>query len=152
MSRYQSSKSGLFLLELLINLLLFCILCGCGLIFFSKSNTLSNNAAALQHAVRITSSIAALYESGDGNFTTICEAFPTASAESNRSILYLDKQYVPCSAEDFAYYVEAVSVPTALPTICITFYDKNDTVYYTIRACCYIPSAPDVIKKEEISP
>ena len=94
MRRYQRSKSGLFLMELLLNLLLFSALCGCGLLFFVKSYHLTQDTTTLHQAVRISTSMAAVYESGDGTLESLSKVFQRPAVEGSICIYY-DENYAP---------------------------------------------------------
>lgn len=150
MRRQHHSKSSLFLMELLINLLLFCFLCGCGLMFFIKSHNLSQDATALHNAVRITSSVAGIYETGDGTLASISEAFEYATIEEDTLYLYLDKDYNPCAKASSTCHITvrpmesstAAKEPEAAGTlnkIRIDFYNMDGKVDYSIQACNYSP-------------
>lgn len=122
MSRYQHQKSGLFLLELLINLLLFCLLCGCGLTFFLHSSCLITASTDLHHAVSMTSSIAGLYESGDGSFALLLETYQTSSLNGQTFELYLNEAYHSCEPAQASYLVQAKPTDTASEKIQIAFF------------------------------
>lgn len=143
MSRYHHSKSGLFLMELLFNLLLFCVLCGCGLMFFIKSNNLNDSTTSLHHAVSITSSIASIYESGDGSTASICNIYKNCDTDDDCIYIYFDKEYQPCSKEYSKYYAVVRKVDTTLDKVDICFYNSKDSMLYSIRACHFTPSTLD---------
>lgn len=134
MSRKYRSKSGLFLMELLINLLLFCLLCGCGLLFFIKSYNLTNDATALHQAVSITASVAGVYEIGDGSLESICQMYTNADLDGKYLCIYLDKEFLPCTKEQTAYYVMASQPDPMVSKITIDFYNSKGEILYTIPA------------------
>ena len=152
MKRYQHTKSGLFLMELLLNILLFCILCSCGLLLFVKSHNLTRDTKLLHQASRITSSIAAVYEGGDGTLATLAQEFKRPAIEGSICIYY-DDNYEPCVREGAVYYVLAHLLTTDetgastagqhLQKLEICFYDTSDRMLYTITACHYTPSTPE---------
>lgn len=151
MSRYLHSKSALFLMELILNLLLFCALCGFGLLFFIKSHNLSNATTLLQQAVSITSSVASIYESGDGSFTSLCHTFPTAKSENNFLYIYLDEDWNPCRETDSVYRVLCEKLNSTPDKIRIDFYDSKGAVSYSIRACHHTPPTLQTIKEVPVS-
>ena len=150
MRRYSHSKSGLFLMELLLNLLLFCILCGCGLLFFIKSYNLTQDTTTLHQAVRITSSVAAIYESGDGSLTNIGRQYERPVIGEDSICIYFDETYEPCIKEAAQYYllahlVENLDESLSAAGLCkldIRFYDMEDREIYSIIACNHNPSTP----------
>lgn len=161
------SKSGLFLMELLINLLMFCLLCGCSLTFFLRSQNFIKNATALHQAVSISSSIASLYESGNGSFDLCNETYPQSEFIDNVWYLYLDKAYQVCEKEDSAYVLQAKYVQT-LPMetetnmapskehntcVQLNFYERKDMLenesIYSIKACYHTPHTLGDLKEED---
>ena len=149
---YQHSKSGLFLMELLLNILLFCVLCSCGLLMYVKAHNLTHSTTLLHQATRITSSIAAIYEGGDGTLTTLSQEFVRPAIEGSICIYY-DDNFEPCVREGAVYYVLAHILKTddagastagnPLQKLEICFYDSDDQMLYTITACHYTPSTPE---------
>lgn len=145
MSRYEYSKSGLFLMELLINLLLFCILCGCGLMFFVKSNNMTKDTTTLHNAVRITTSLASIYESGDGSLTPLFEEYTDSLLNDDTLYIYYDEKYQPCERDTSVYHVFIRKVDAAFSKISIEFYDEKGNMAYSISTCNYTPSTPNKI-------
>lgn len=140
MSRQHHSKSSLFLMELLINLLLFCFLCGCGLMFYIKSDSLADNTTFLQNAAVITSSVANIYEQSDGSFSSLCKMYPLATTEGNSIYIYFDEFYHPCEKEFAASYIIAEIISSKPDTLQIEFYNPKYLFSYSIRACHFSPS------------
>ena len=147
MSFQSHSKSGLFMIELLINLLLFCLLCGCGLMFFIKSFNLTTDATALHHAVGITTSVAGIYETGDGSFAPLLEMYPDAAWEDKYLCIYLNEYYSPCTKDETAFYIMAEQLDNTVDKIRIDFYNSNGEVLYSIPACHYTPATLGVTKE-----
>lgn len=141
MSFRQRSKSGLFLLELLLNLLLFCLLCGCALLFFIKSHRLSEDATMLHNAVQITSSLAGIYETDENGLDAIKSIYPLATTQGNKLTVHYDKSYRPCGTEDALYHVVISPVQDKYNHINIEFYTPEEEVFYSITACYYTPEA-----------
>lgn len=150
MSRYHHSKSGLFLMELLLNLLLFCVLCGCGLMFFTKSKNLTDSTTSLHHAAAITSSIANIYENGDGTLTAIHNEFEYAAMNDTSIYIYYDEYFNPCSKVDCEYYVLVKQKVTSLDKISIEFYNKKGTMTYSIMSCHFTPTILEKAKEVPI--
>ena len=107
MSRILRSKSGTFLMELIFNLLLFCFLCSCGLLFFSKSHNLTKDTTALHQAVSLTTSVASIYESGDGSLAYIKDFYPCVFVSEQEIQIYFDEEFAVCNAENAHYYIAA---------------------------------------------
>lgn len=147
MSGNHHSKSGLFLMELLINLLLFCLLCGCGLMFFIKSYNLTNDATALHQAVAITSSVAGIYETGDGSFAPLLEVYTDAAQEGKYLCIYLNEDFSPCTKEQTAYYIMVEQTDNTTGKIRIDFYNSSGEVLYSIPAYYYSPTTLGTAKE-----
>lgn len=150
MNRYHHSKSGLFLMELLINLLLFCVLCSCSLTFFLKSHQLTEDSKTLQHAASMTSSVASLYESGDGSLICLCDVYEQAELIENICYVYFDENYLPCQKEAAIYIIQAKPAGAAPDSIQITFYKKDGEAVYSIPVCHYSPHTLGTAKEVHI--
>lgn len=107
MSKINRSKSGTFLMELLFNLFLFCLLCSCGLLFFSKSHNMTKDTTALHQAVSLATSVASIYESGDGSLLTIAKLYP-CEQEEYKITFYLNESFHTCEKENADYTLTAV--------------------------------------------
>lgn len=156
MSSYHHSKSALFLMELLFNLLLFSILCACGLLFFVKSSSLTKSTNSLHRAVSITSSVAALYQSGDGSFTSISKELSHSVTKDDSLYIYYDKEFNCCEKADCNYYVVVKHIDNSetdsyidngVKKISIKFFNNNSTEVYSITACHYAPKALENVKE-----
>lgn len=147
MNRFHPGKSSLFLMELIVNLLLFCILCGCGLMFFIKSNTLSEDTTTLHHAVSITSSIASIYEAGNGHISAISDELPYSVIDNHNVYIYYDKEYQLCSKKHAQYYVLVTTSDSSSSKVNISFYDSKDTLVHSITSCYHAPSTLGDVKE-----
>ena len=142
MSRYQTSKSSLFLLEIIIDLFIFAFLCAYGLMFFIKSSNLTTQTTTLHQAAKITSCVANIYESSEGNLDAILEEYNTGNETENGLILYFDESYVPCSETDASYLCIVNKQEATLSKIKVDFCDINAAPLYSIEASCYTPLTP----------
>lgn len=119
MSRYPRSKSSTFLMELILNLLLFCLLCSSGLLFFSKSFNLTKDTTVLHQAVSMASSVASIYESSNGSFDTFKALYPCENISDEVIKMYFDEQFNYCLKEDAAYYLLATVSYDSYRTRCL---------------------------------
>ena len=140
MKHYERSKSSLFLMELLLNLLLFCVLCGCGLMFFIKSNNMTQKTTDLHNAVRITASIAGIYESSDGSFASLCDVYNDCVVSEHSATIYFDDTYAPCTSGEGVYQVIIEKTDSSIGKITIQFYNEKNESIYSIDAFHYTPS------------
>lgn len=142
MIRYERSKSSMFLLEILINILLFSILCVCSLQFFIKSYQLTENTTTLHHAVTACNNVAAVYQSGSVSTSSIQKAFPNAIVDNGFIYIYFDENYQECDAQDVAYYITVTERVTAIPSIAISFYKNGEDATYSIDVYHYEALTP----------
>ena len=147
MKHYERTKSGLFLMELLLNLLLFCVLCCCGLMFFIKSNHMMQSTTDLHNATRITCSIAGIYESGDGSLSSIREIYTHGAETDDGFCIYFDENYNPCTDAHKTYEVVVQKTNTSLNKISIAFYNAKHELIYAIDTLCYTPSTLESVKE-----
>ena len=142
MIRYERSKSSMFLLEILINILLFSILCVCSLQFFIKSYQLTESTTTLHHAVTACNNVAAVYQAGDGTTASIEEAFPNAISEGGLLYIYLDENYQECDSQNVVYYITVTEQASTIPSACISFYKNGEDITYSIDAYYYQSLTP----------
>ena len=146
MMRYQRTKSSMFLMEIIINLLLFCVLCVCSLQFFVKSYRLTEHTTTLHHAVTACSNVASIYESGNGTTDIIFDTYPYAIHANQQILIYLDKDYNECDYEHGMYYILVEQEESDLNKIEIRFYKIDEEACYSITACNYQPLTPATAK------
>lgn len=142
MIRYERSKSSMFLLEILINILLFSVLCVCSLQFFIKSYQLTEQTTTLHHAVTACNNIASIYKSSDDSFDLIMATYPDAIEEGGVLYIYLNENYQECDSQDVAYYITVSKQVSTIPSICITFYKNGEAATYTIDVYHYDALSP----------
>lgn len=92
MRRVRHSKSGLFLIELMICILFFSFTAGICIRFFAKSHTLSQDAKNLYQAQQEASSMAEILEKDIDSLDHI--------------YVYYDKDWKQCDKEDRVYWLE----------------------------------------------
>lgn len=147
MIHYQRTKSSMFLMEIIINILLFSVLCVCSLQFFIKAYQLSENTTTLHHAVTACSNVASLYEAGNGDIDTLLGAYPYAISTNEQIIIYYDENYNDCQKDDRAYYILVERADTSIHKINIRFYNQKEEFCYSIQACNYQPLTPSDIEE-----
>lgn len=142
MISYQRTRSSIFLMEIIINILLFSVLCVCSLQFFIKAYQLTENTTTLHHAVTACSNVASVYESGNGSIDIIYEAYPYAIHVNEQTLIYLDENYNECDREHGIYYILIEKAKSEVDTISIRFYKTGEEACYSIKACNYQPLTP----------
>ena len=144
MSRVLRSKSSTFLMELIFNLLLFCFLCSCGLLLFIKAYNMTNDTTALQQAVSLTSSIASIYESGDGGLTSIEQLYPCTTISEQEVYIYFSEEFVPCSPTAASYYILTYQEDHVAE---VSFFHMNNELMYSITAVHHNPTKLGELKE-----
>ena len=142
MIRYERSKSSMFLLEILINILLFSFLCVCSLQFFIKSYQLTENTTSLHQAVTACNNVASVFQTGDGSTAIIEKTFRTTVVGQGELFIYLDENYQECDSQYVAYYMTVTERISTIPSITITFYKNGEDATYSIDVYHYKPLTP----------
>ena len=75
MNRHDTSKSGLFLIELILSIFFFIIAMAVCLQLFVKAHTLSQDTIAMNHAILWTQNLAELFLGNDGDFSCVKQAY-----------------------------------------------------------------------------
>ena len=96
MRRVRHSKSGLFLIELMICILFFSCTAGICIRFFAKSHELSQEARNLYQAQQEASSMAEILEGGTDSLY--------------HRYVYYDKDWKQCEKKDMAYWLEVSEI------------------------------------------
>jgi hypothetical protein len=141
MRRIHSSNS-IFLMEIILNILLFCVLLVVGLQFFIQAHTRTAQTKALHQAVTSCESVAALFESGDGTLDGLTADCPYSTKQNGQVRIYLDDDFAFCRKKDASYYMtaELSSVKgSALAKLRITCYTDEKEELYALTACHYTP-------------
>lgn len=138
------SKNSLFLMEILLNILLFSVLLVVGLQFFSKTHTLTLESSQLHAAVTSCSNIASVFEAGDGTTADILALYPYSVNLDNKVIVYLDKDFNDCKTGQAKYYITArlnKSKHTQLASLTIRCHtmDHGKKLIYELNATHYTP-------------
>lgn len=150
MIRYQRTRSSMFLMEIIVNLLLFSMLCVCSLQFFIKAYQLTENTTTLHHAVTACSNVASVYESGNGETNIIYDTYPYAIYVNDQILIYYDENYNECDREHGAYYILVERADTTVNKISIRFYNTANESCYSIQACNYQPLTPSTMEEVTI--
>lgn len=103
----NSSKTSLFLMELIMSILFFCLASAVCVQMFVKSHTLSRDSLILNHAIVWSESMAETFYSCDGDLTAMNEILESSIYKENSSTidLYFDEEFNPVSSEESAFYL-----------------------------------------------
>ena len=109
MSIRNSSKSSLFLIELIIAILFFAIGSAVCVRAFVKAHDLSMRAKDLSFASAQASSAASVLEYTDGSFSSFSTYFPDAEERGDAFLVYYDADQSLCSGNDAIYTMISVA-------------------------------------------
>lgn len=101
--RHRSNKSTLMLLEIMINICFFSALIAICLVLLFRAFHISNQAVGVNHGVSILNSIAAVYESSNGDYNVILSRFPEADIEDKTLFFYYDEAFQATGKSDASY-------------------------------------------------
>lgn len=142
MKKYIQSRSSIFLLELILNLLLFTVLVVVGLNFFVKTHTLTIKTSDLHRAVTQTNNIAALYETSYGGLDIIANKYPYSIITNDSAIIYFDDKFKECSSSESKYMLTIdIDNSSILHEADITFSKASDKIY-EVTVCNYKQLTP----------
>ena len=139
MKHYRTSKSGLFLREILLNLFIFIITVTVCMQLFFKAHTLSKNTVLLHQAVKACTSIAEVCQSNLEKEDMILTVFPEALVLNNTILIYFDSNFTACSEFDSTYRA-ILSDSEASDEINIRFLRKEGSdIVYELTISSYTP-------------
>jgi hypothetical protein len=146
MKKYGHSASSIFLMEIIINILLFSVLLTISLQVIIKAHTLTEDTAQLHRAVTACANIASCFESGDGTLDSILTYYTMGSSTGDRLLIYFDAAFTACKKSDAVYVVSVGYAGDSsteawgshLTEITISCSGDNGTIY-SVNACHYEP-------------
>lgn len=142
MNRYRHSKSSLFLMEIILNILFFSILVTFCLQIFFKAYRISEDTSVLHRAVTICSSIAEICQSTEDTDEVLLTIYPDAVSQDQNTIIYFDDNFSQCSEEKAVYRLCVTPAQDALVSYNVIFskIETTDTIY-TLSFCTYTPAS-----------
>lgn len=113
---YTHSRSGIFLMEIIIAILFFSIVSAICLNIFVRTHNLSKSTADLNFAVREAANIAEIAKSTDSfdkatQLLADTQNYTETKSDTTHYIAYFDENYQTCTSADALYYID---VTTAL--------------------------------------
>lgn len=145
MRRVRHSRSGLFLIELMVCILFFSITAGICIQFFVKSHRMSQDARDLYQAQQEAASMAEVLEKGVDSFDNL--------------LVYYDKEWKQCDKSEKAYWLEVserqtqVKEENDLKKIKIAVYSGTDAKkreIYHLNLSIYVPEKNESLQKEAV--
>ena len=107
MSTRNSSKSSLFLIELIIAILFFSIGSAVCVRAFMKAHSLSTEAKDLSFASAQVSSMASVLKYTDRSYASIREHFPNTEKSGDDFLVFYDEEGTSCPEKDAVFTLHA---------------------------------------------
>ncbi len=142
MNRYRHSKSSLFLMEIILNILFFSILVAYCLQIFFRAYELQNETEQLHRGVAITSSIAEICQSSDSYGDLLENIYPEGDFSDSSFSIYFNQDFSSCKKDD-ATYVATVLPGESDSLVNIQFLEINesdDSTIYSLDVSLYHPA------------
>ncbi len=146
----RQHKPRLLIFEIVLDILLFSILCCFSIQFLEKAHTLSEESTTLLYATEVCSDVANLYQAGDGSLDTILNKYDGIYINEH-ILIYLDKDFASCKRENGVYYLLIEQTAFSPDKIRIHFYELNGDEIYDLVACHYSNITPEKIKEGNAS-
>ena len=99
----QARRSGVFLLELMISILFFCIAAAVGLQLFVKSHCISEDAGNMNMAVHKAAAAAEVFRSGTDMEDYLKEEYSYYEKEDNTFLVSFAADWENCKTKDAEY-------------------------------------------------
>lgn len=99
----QARRSGIFLLELMISILFFCIAAAVGLQMFAKAHGISEAAGDKNMAVHKVAAAAEVFRSGTDMEDYLKEEYTYYKKEENTFLVFFDADWENCGEKDAQY-------------------------------------------------
>lgn len=140
MNKYRHSKTSLFLMEIMLDILFFSVLVTICLQLFFKAHNLSESTTVLHRAVSTCTSIAEVYQSSENGKESIFQNYIDAAEYDQNIAIYFDEKFASCPEEKRVYRALVTVGDDSLHTAVIEFSDVDtDEVIYTLTVSNYEP-------------
>ncbi len=133
MQRKPAKRSSLFLLELIIAILFFCLASAVCVRFFVKSHIMEQETTVLNYATDQAVSVAEILRSNQDIPTCLKELFPNiTSGQEGEYTVYFDHNWKSCGKSDADYFLSlsySEEDDLLVGNISVFALDKKDAVY-----------------------
>lgn len=141
MNNYSKSKTGLFLMELIITVMLFAVCSAVCIRLFVSAHVIERETRELNHAVEWSQGFAEVMRGSDGRIDSIVDRYPTAVVGDDGYFqVYYDDDFAPCAFNKAAYVSDVVlDVSGAIENMEITVVRLSDyKELYSMSATKYM--------------
>lgn len=137
MHKYRHKQSSIFLLEIMLNIILFSVLLIISLQFFVKTETLTVKTTQLHNGVTLCSNVATIYE--EGGTELIRKEFPNSLQTSQQIIIFYDKNFNLCEKGQnyFKLQISTIEFNEGLEKSTISCLNDQNQTIYSIDVCHY---------------
>lgn len=133
MSKQHTSKSTLFLMELVIVIFFFSICSAICVNIFGSAQQMSRDSHNLSTAVMVARSAASCYKSVEGNITNTVSLLD-GKVEDERGIVYYDKQWQQTGQRDEkGFYLEIKSMEHRGEATVTVLQEKDNAVLFQLN-------------------
>lgn len=138
MKANKYSKNSVFLLEIILNILLFSVLTIVGLSFFINTHSISNETTVIHQAVNTCNNIVTIFESGDGSNASILNEFPQAICSEKMIFLYYDENFKICTEKEAMYMAKLeITEKDNIYNAKISYTNFDGKEYFSTNASVY---------------
>lgn len=159
MNKRMSSRSGLFLLELIISILFFSLASAVCIQLFVKAHLMDQNSRNLTNSIKLCENFAEIYTSVNGDITLLSSVYADAeiSASENYELqtfcMYYDSDWESCSSSEAAYLLSADfskrnCTAGILYTATVHTSEPNTLPIYELTVTVYVPERGGVENEE----
>lgn len=143
------ARSNAFLLEIVLDILIFAIMLTVSLHMIMKSHALTKETNGLYQATELCESIADIYETGDGSLELIYHYYPDGAKTNYGYIIYIDSDFQFVGSKDESSYQLKISDDSNSnikgSVIIITFVDDQGNELYTTKGFCLSSEKKEVM-------
>ena len=140
MNRPTHSKSGLFLMEIMFNILFFSVLITFCLQLFFEAHSLSESTTVLHRAVSTCSSLAEIYQSSPNGEDSLQQYYPDSVVSDNSLQIYFSEDFINCSQKGAAFSAEFTFSEDNPKTATLCFLRLSDSeTLYSLNISGYCP-------------
>ena len=114
MNTSTHSKTGLFLIELIISIFFFIIITIVCIQLFVRSYTVSNSTVNMNHSIQWVQNISEIFLSHDGDFSKLKDTlkYTSSCSDSTLEIFFDDDWNIISNKNDASYIINAVNTLT----------------------------------------
>lgn len=139
--RKHLSHSNAFLLEILLDLIIFAVLLTISLELFMHAHTATRRTSDLYQVVEYCETFSDLFENDDDAFSLTKQCYPAILSNEKGYQMYLDKNFVPVNEKELATYTIYALIEktddSQVDYLNISCCDEKNRELYTLRASRY---------------